>query len=195
MISRRLTILLGLIVVYLIPSLVQAREIYCAHGSGYVRVGMTENQVRSICGQPTSIKSSRQPATRKVEMTQLIYTTVAKTNPYPGLEKAFYTTWSVPSGLQSAFSYQISLIKNKVVAIQLNGASGNATDICGGNKVRVGDDMSNVLAICGSPNATNTTYINQPIPGTLKNEIWTFEFQYQPPFDLTFINGSLESID
>jgi hypothetical protein len=174
---------------------VQARIIYCAHGAGYIRVGMTENQVLSMCGQPTSIKTSHQPATHKVDMTQLIYTTVAQTNPYPGLQNAVYTKWSLPSGLQSAFSYQISLIKNKVVAVQINGANGNAIDICGGNKIQVGDELSDVISMCGTPNATNTTYINQPIPGTLKNETWTYQFDYQPPFDLTFINGSLESID
>ncbi len=179
----------------LFTSALYAKTIYCAYGAGYVQIGMTANQVLAACGQPTSRMVSNHPPTHKVTMTQLIYTTVASTNPYPGLQSAVYDQWSLQSGLQAAFSYQINVIKNKVVAVQMNSASGNATNICGGNSIKVGDDVSQVYAQCGNPNATNTTYINQPIPGNATSETWTYQFEYQPPFSLTFVNGSLESID
>lgn len=93
--------------------------------------------------------------------------------------------------------------------MQMNGSDTNAmsgqTDGTGTNpmvgcnnngSVQVGDTEEQVYAACGTPDQTNTSYINQPIAGNNKTEIWIYQLdQYQPAIRLTFVNGSLESID
>jgi hypothetical protein len=173
-----------------------ASSFYCAQGSSFIQVGMTESQVISACGQPLSKTVSNQPATHKMQVTQLIYTSLVSATLGDGIKSAVFDQWSFPTGPSAGFTLQVNVIDNKVSSIQLNGGNTNAMSVCNGANIQVGDDVSNVYAQCGSPNTTNTTYINQPIPGNNKSEIWTYQAdQYQPPFRLTFVNGSLESID
>lgn len=170
--------------------------VYCPSGHAFIHVGMPESEVIGACGQPNSKAQSNQQATRRVPVKQLIYTTLASLNPYPGLQSAVFDQWSLPSGIDNSFSLQVNIINHKVSSISLNGSQNNAMSICGGSSVQVGDDESAVYAQCGSPNAINHTYINQAIAGNTQPETWTYQVDpYQPPIHLTFVNGSLESID
>ena len=179
-----------------VPPSSPTSSVYCPSGQAFIHIGMPENDVIAACGEPNSKEQSNQEATRKVPVKQLIYTTLGSSNPYPGLQSAVYDQWSLPSGPDDSFTLQVNIIDNKVSSISLNGSQNNAMTICGGDSVQVGDDESAVYAQCGSPNATNHTYINQAIPGHTKPETWTYQAdQYQPPIHLTFVNGSLESIN
>ncbi len=179
-----------------LPASSPTGSVYCPSGHAFIHVGMPESEVISTCGQPNSKEQSNQQATRRVPVKQLIYTTLASINPYPGLQSAVFDQWSLPSGVDNSFTLQVNIINNKVSSISLNGSQNNAMTICGGSSVQVGDDESAVYAQCGSPNATNHTFINQQIPGNTKPETWIYQVDpYQPPIHLTFVNGSLESID
>lgn len=171
-------------------------EVYCPGGHAFIHIGMTASDVINACGDPSQKEQSQQEATRRVPVKQLIYTSLASSNPYPGLQSAVFDQWSLPSGPSSNFTLQVNIIDNKVSSISLNGTQNNAMSICGGADIQIGDNESAVYAQCGTPNATNHTYINQSIQSTQKPEKWTYQIdQYQPPLHLTFVNGSLESID
>lgn len=171
-------------------------SVYCPSGHAFIHIGMPENEIISACGQPASRTQSNKQPTREVPVKQLIYTTLGSSNPYPGLQSAIYDQWSLPSGPDDSFTLQVNIVNHKVSSISLNGTHNNAMSICGGSSIRVGDDESEIYSQCGSPNATNHTYINQQIPSNTKPEIWIYQVdQYQPPIRLTFVNGSLESID
>lgn len=171
-------------------------SVYCPSGHAFIQVGMRESDVINACGQPNSKMQSNQQATTRVPVKQLVYTSLAALNPYPGIQNALFNQWSLPSGIDNSFTLQVNIVNRKVSSISLNGSQNNAMSLCGGNSVQVGDDESAVYAQCGSPNAVNHTYINQPIPGNNKPETWIYQIDsYQPPIRLTFVNGSLESID
>lgn len=173
-----------------------ASTFYCAQGSAFIQVGMTESQVIAACGQPLNKTVSNRPATHKMQVTQLIYTSLVSTTLGNGIKSAVFNQWSFPTGPSAGFTLQVNVIDNKVSSIQFNGGNTNAMSVCNGANIQVGDDVGKVYAQCGTPNTTNTTYINQPIPGNNKSVIWTYQVdQYQPPSSLTFVNGSLESID
>jgi hypothetical protein len=179
-----------------LPESPPQQNVFCPEGHAFINVGMTESEVTSACGNPTSKSQSNQQATEKVTVKQLIYTSLASNNPYPGLQDAVFNQWSLPSGPDDSFSLQINIIKGKVSSVQLNGQHNNAMTICGGYNLQVGDDEDQVYSACGTPDATNTTYINQAIPGASKPERWIYQIdQFHPPIRLTFVNGTLKSID
>lgn len=179
-----------------LPPTAPTGSVYCPSGQAFIHTGMPENEVLNACGQPNSKMEANHQATREVPVKQLIYTTLGSSNPYPGLQSAIYDQWSLPSGPDDSFTLQVNIINHKVSSISLNGSQNNAMTICGGGSIRIGDDESMVYSQCGDPNATNHTYINQQIPSDTKPEIWIYQAdQYQPPIRLTFVNGSLESID
>ncbi len=169
---------------------------YCPGGHGYIQVGMTESQVIGACGQPISKTKSNQQVTNQVPVTQLIYTSTIPTQPYPGMASSVLATWSLPTGINNLYSIQFDIESNKVKSIHVNGSGTNAMNICDGNSVKIGDPESSVYATCGAPNQTNRTYINEPMPGNNNSEVWIYQIdQYQPSIRLTFVNGSLESMD
>ncbi len=171
-----------------------AQSIYCPQKQGYINVGMSVAQVTAACGQPISRKVSNQPATQKVPVTQLIYTTLNQGSVYSGLDNV-YSQWSLPSG-STGVNLQVDIINNKVSSVQLNGSNTNAVTLCGGDNVQVGDDVNRVYNACGNPSMVNNTFINQPIPTTNPPEVWIYQVdQFQPPISLTFVNGKLQSID
>lgn len=179
----------------ILPSaLAMADPYYCSERSGYINPGMSEADVISACGQPLSKEKSNQPATERIPVTQLIYTALDTGSVYPGLNAAFYTQWSIPSGT-SGIVLQVNVIDNKIASVTINGSSTEAMSLCGGS-IQIHDDVSNVYNACGTPARVNTTYINQIIPSRTKPEIWTYRATpYQPAAHLTFVNGQLQSID
>ncbi|KTD61520.1 DUF2845 domain-containing protein [Legionella spiritensis] len=198
MIKQTLTTL-GLATVSL--SVFAAQSVYCPQRSGYINVGMTQEQVLNACGQPLSKQESNTPVTEKVPVQQLMYNN-------QGAPKAFYGVWAIPvgnsnTGFAQPFGsntggaqLQVDITDNKVSGVKINGSDANAFSICGGTSIQIGDPASKVYGACGDPSLTNKTFINKPIPSTQKPEVWVYQpGQYQSPVSLTFVNGKLQSID
>lgn len=170
-------------------------SIYCPQRQGYINIGMSQSEVVQACGQPTQ-KSSNIRLEVKIPMTQLIYTSINQDAVYPGLNSQF-AMWSLPTGSQAqGTKLMVNIVENKVTSVDINGSSANGASICSGNNVQVGDDQSSVYAACGSPSLVNNTYTTKPIPKEDKPEIWIYRIdQYQPVISLTFIRGTLQSIE
>lgn len=170
-----------------------AESMYCPERHGYINLGMTADQVIAACGEPTTKQQSSNSAVQRVPVTQLIYTTLNRGGTFQGYDSV-YQMWSLPSG-STGTSVQVDIIDDKITGIKINGASNNAMSICGGVGLQIGDNTNAVYSACGSPTLVNHTYINKPIPAAAKPEVWTYQInQYQPPFSLTFVNGTLQSI-
>lgn len=196
---KRLTLsVLGLLFSY---TSFAAQSIYCPQRSGYINVGMTQDQVIAACGQPLSKQQSNTPVMQRIPVQQLLYNN-------QGAPKAFYGVWAIPvgnsnRGLLQPFGsntggaqLQVDIVDNKVSAVKINGSDTNAFSICDDENIEIGDPASKVLANCGDPSLVNNTFINQPIASTEKPEVWIYQpGQYQSPVSLTFVNGKLQSID
>jgi hypothetical protein len=165
-------------------------QLYCPQHSGYINIGMTQDQVLAACGEPLSKQDSNTPIMQKVPMQQLFYNN-------QGAPQATYGRISINvAANNSGAQLQVNVVNNKVSSIIVNGGNSNAFSICGGTNVEVGDPINKVYNACGAPALVNKTYINQPIPSVSKPQIWTYKpDQYQPTFSLTFVDGKLQSID
>ncbi len=171
-----------------------AQSMYCPGNHQYINVGMTQDDVIAACGQPVVKKTGNNPVVERIPVVQLIYTTLNQGAIYQGLTPV-YTMFSLPSG-STGVSLSVDVIDNKVQGININGSSANASTLCGGIGLQIGDDVGKVYSACGSPSMVNNTYINKPLPSSAKPEIWIYQVnQYQPLFSLTFVNGQLQSID
>lgn len=167
---------------------------YCPGNHGYINIGMSTDQVSSACGQPSNIQQSQQPLVQQIPMTELIYTNLNKGAVYSGLNST-YQMWSIPSGTTQV-NLQVNIINDQVSSVQVNGQGGDAMSVCGGNPIQVGDSADTVYSACGSPTMVNQTYIKRSVQSNSKPVIWTYEANpYQPSFHLTFLNGTLQSID
>jgi len=174
-----------------------AGSLYCPQKQGYISVGMTTSQVMQLCGPPMAKQDSSEiQVAEKIPVTQLIYTTLNQgaIYGYSGLT-SYYNMWSLPSG-SNGTSLRVSIVNDKVTAVNINGSGTNAMSICGGTSVQIGDDVNKVYSACGSPSLVNETYINQPISKRQNPEVWIYQpDQYQPTIHLTFISGKLQSIE
>lgn len=161
---------------------------YCPQNHQYINLGMTTDQVIAACGQPLSQQTSRLPLYQKVPVQQLFFNNV-------GTSTGFYGVWNISTGSSGA-QLQIDILNNKVQAIKLNGSDSNASSICKGGNIQVGDPASAVYGACGSPSISNSTFTNMPIQSDQKPIIWIYQpNQYQPSVTLTFVNGQLQSIN
>lgn len=168
---------------------------YCAKGQAYIKPGMTEQQITSACGQPLSKHKGAGRATRKVRVTQLIYTWLnSNIVDQGGGIKNIYTTFSLPQA-PTSLTLHVDIMNGKIVSIQTSGTAPNQMTVCNGDSFQVGEPEGAVRQACGDPSIVNHTYVNQPIPSDEKPEIWVYKpGQYQPAFSLTIVNGKLESI-
>lgn len=171
-----------------------ADSMYCPQKQGYITVGMTQNQVINACGQPAMKRTSNNPVMKNTPVTQLIYSTLNRGAVYPGWTNV-YNMWSLPSG-SNGVTLQINIIDQKVADINLNGNTTNAISICRGTSIQKGDNVNKVYSLCGSPSLSNNTYISTPVPESEAPEVWMYQVnEYEAPFSLTFINGTLQSIN
>ncbi len=176
-----------------------AAPTFCPQKSGYIDVGMTEEQVINACGEPLAKERPNKPITQKVPALQLIYTALNSGAYYTGQTAAYYTQWSLPSGT-SGVNVVIEVINNKVSSVTMNGSGIKSLSICNGNGsgrgVNVGDDVSVVYMDCGSPQLSNTTYVEQTIKTDKKPVVWIYQIdEFHDPMSLTFVNDKLQSID
>jgi hypothetical protein len=171
-----------------------ASSFYCPGNHGYINIGMNTDQIITACGQPTDIQQSKQALMQKVPVTELIYTNLNKGAVYSGLNST-YQMWSIPSGTTQV-NLQVNIINDQVSSVQVNGQSGDAMSVCGGNPIQVGDSADSVYSACGSPTMVNQTYIKRSVQSNVKPVVWMYQSSpYQPSFRLTFLNGVLQSID
>ncbi len=187
----KLPIIAGLLI---LPYTAMAADVYCPQKSGHINVGMTEAQVIAACGDPIATKESNRPATQKVPLKQLIYTSLNR-DARPECTYDLYNIYSLPCG-STGLTLKIDIINEKVVNVNIDGTGSNATSICGGVDIQLGANENDVYAACGSPNTVNETFLNQPIPSDKKPKVWLYQIdQYHKPITLTFVNGKLQSID
>ena len=177
-------------------SLATMSSYYCPQHRAYVNVGMAQNQVIAACGQPTAVKESGDAVVQQVPVTQLVYSILNQGAMYyyPGINP-LYQMWSLPSGSQGT-SVEIDMVNNQVSDIKISGSSTNALSMCQGGHIQVGDNINKVYSACGAPSLINNTYINKPVPGKQKPQLWIYTIdQYQPSITFTFVNGILQSIN
>ncbi|MDP3704927.1 MAG: DUF2845 domain-containing protein [Legionellaceae bacterium] len=173
-----------------------ASSFYCPQRHAYINVGMTQAQVTSACGQPTSVRASSTAVVQQIPVTQLIYTTLNQgaISYYPGLDST-YSMWSLASGSHGS-SVEVNLINNQITSMKINGSGINALSVCENGSVQIGDDITKVFNACGAPSNINKTYINKSVPESAHPQVWFYTVdQYQPTISLTFINGILQSIN
>jgi hypothetical protein len=180
--------IVALILFYLPFSLNADDSFYCPQKHGYIRIGMTTEQVIAACGQPLSQQDSRKPITVRIPVTQLMYNN-------QGADTAFYGVWNIPTG-SAGTPLQVNIVNQRVKSVEVNNQSSNAFSVCGGVSIQIGDPASKVYGACGSPSAINSTFIEQPVPTATKPQIWIYQLgQYQSTVSLTFVDGKLQSIN
>lgn len=184
-----LVVLFGIIVSSLSVDVLAAKAYYCAQHHGYIKPGMTQDQVIAACGKPLDRHQSNTPLMQKVPMQQIFYNN-------QGSPKVFYGVWSIPTGGTGGGQLEIDVINNKVSAINLNSSGSNASSVCKGINIQKGTPVAQVFGACGPPTLINRTYINQPVQTAQPPEVWVYQpGPHQKPISLTFVNGTLQSID
>lgn len=169
-------------------SLFADQSFYCPQNHGYIKVGMTQDQVIAACGQPLSKQESNQPIMQQIPVQQLIYNN-------QGTSTAFYGVWNIPTGSGGTI-LEVAVVNNVVRAVKVNGSDSNAFSVCRGKQISVGEPVGAVYAACGRPDVVNNTFVNQVVPDAPKPQVWIYQpGQFQSPISLTFVDGKLQSID
>lgn len=175
-------------------------SVYCPGRYGFIKLGMSQAQVITACGEPLSKQESDQPLVQKIPLTQLLYNN-------EGAPSSFFGVWNLPvgnynpgnppfGGKAAGAQLEIDIVENKVFSIALNGSGTNAVSICNSVPIKIGDPADLAYSACGTPSLVNESYINRPVPGKQKPQIWFYQInQYQPPLSLTFVDGVLKSIE
>jgi hypothetical protein len=173
-------------------------SLFCPQHYGTITTGMSTQQVIAACGQPVSKRPSNKPITRDIPMVEYFFnnegTPVASVAPGTS-NGTYYGLWTNPTAVSGA-TLQINAIDNKIHSIQINGADENAASICEGQNLVVGDPVSKALNACGTPLLVNNTFVKQVINTVQPPEVWIYQMgQYQAPVSLTFVAGTLQSIN
>lgn len=180
---------------FTLASIASADPFYCPQNSQYINIGMSQSDVIQACGEPQNVKKSKKSAVKKVPVSQLTFNVSTQSigltagTRTPGIQSgAFYAN----SGPLSTLVVTVS--EDKITNISLNGASTQSASICGGS-FAVGDPGSNAIASCGDPTAVNNTYKNVNTDKIDEVETWSYSpGNYQPSFQLTFVDGALSAI-
>ena len=162
---------------------------YCPGRSKYINVGMTAAQLTDACGKPTKMQELDREATIKVKVKQLIYNAINS-------KRAFYGVWSVRSGVDNGAQLEIDVIDNQIVAMKINGENVNSTNLCQNQTINIKDPMYRAINLCGDPSTTNQTYVNMPVSGNSKPQVWTYQASpYQPAMTFTIVDGKIVSME
>jgi len=183
---------------------------YCPKGNSVVKLGMTEAQVQSACGQPEIVQDNTNRLVQNVPVTRLTYNNINKGSVYYWNLNKVYNIFSLPSG-STITPLTVLIVDNKVKSINFNGNDAQTTGACAfagnttfaGNKsptnnisIGVGDPIDKVLSACGNPDYTDHSYMQVPISANDKPARWIYKLdQYNPAYNLLFINGVLEAIE
>lgn len=177
------------LVLFYIPLCAQAdQSFYCPQKHGYINIGMSTDQVIAACGQPLSQQESNKPILQKIPVTQLIFNN-------QGADTAFYGVWNIPTG-SAGTGLKINIVDQRVKSMEVTGAGSNATSLCQGQSIQIGDPAAKVYSACGGPSAINQTFIYQAVKTENKPQVWIYQLgQYQSTLSLTFVDGKLQSIN
>jgi hypothetical protein len=174
-----------------------ADAFYCTEKNQYISPGMTTDAVEQACGAPQSIQKTQQTIKQRVPVMQLTFNITTSTY---GQSQGTYTPGLYSSRLDINTGPLTTLIvdasHNQITGISLNGNPAQSVSICGGGSFGVGDPPSSAISSCGSPISENDTYKNVSTGKQEPVEIWSYQpSNYQPPFQLIFVNGSLVQVD
>lgn len=162
-------------------------DTYCPSKGGYIKIGMTTDEVIQACGQPESVQKKRVYPTRNVAAQQLVYNFGEGTG---GLGNMTFTT-----GTNYAGSLMVNMFANKIKDITLNGKSVQGASVCPGGMIKVGDNANVVQNACGNPNIKNHSFQKIPNGKAVNEETWTIKSSdYGPTLTLVFYNGTLQSV-
>ena len=196
----------------LIPLTLQAADLeqfYCPHGSAIIRIGMSQEQVRSSCGEPQTHDTNTSRIVQNVAVTRLTYNNINKGSVYYWNVNKVYNMFSLPSG-NLITPLTVIIANGKIKNINLNGNETQSTTACGYSgsvtfpggtdpstpqTLGVGDPEQKVYSLCGGPDYTDHTYAPQPIESSDKPERWIYKLDdYHPGYQLIFVRGLLVSI-
>lgn len=174
-----------------------ADAFYCTQNNQYISPGMSMAAAKQACGTPQSIHKMQQPVMQRVPVIQLTFNIATATT---GNMDGTVTPGLYSSNIQFNNGPLTTLIveasNNKITDISLNGTSAQSVSLCGGGNFGVGDPPSSAVASCGDPVSENDTYKNVDTGQEAPMEIWSYKpSNYQPPFQLVFVNGSLTQVD
>ena len=159
----------------------------------YINKGMSVMQVVNACGQPSYKRLKHEPVVEKIPMTQLTYNSLNSRSMYQGLDPV-YQAFELPMGGMAA-RVEVDVVNNIVTGIRVNGSSTNALSLCDNANVQVDSSVEDVYDACGVPTIVNETFITKVVPQSDHPEVWTYQTQYMPDMSLTFVKGTLQSID
>lgn len=165
---------------------------YCPQGHGYVKIGMSVDEVSAACGEPISRQDANKPVTSLVPVKQLIYNNQGTDTPYYWYNNYWAALKTGSGGIQM----EINVVDNRVKLIRVNSSNSNQATVCNGVNIRIGDSLARVYNACGSPSIQNNSYIQQIVTTTAKPQIWIYQLNmYQPKVTFTFADGRLYSIN
>ena len=150
----------------------------CANTYRYIQVGMTLDQVRAACGEPTSASEKRGSDIQQEDVEEWVYNL-----DYPRL------------GEGPRQMLQLVIQDGKVASMSMAGSAWTSNQGCRGNPIKIGDNAANIQSLCGAP-----TFINRGKQnvnrGVIKYTTWTYDFgPYKPKATLVFKSGILSSIN
>lgn len=174
---------LSLIGFVLTPKYAHA-TIYCSYGGGYLKVGMSQAQVKSSCGTPIAESKKKTYATRNVAVQQLFYTVKQTARNVYG-----------PKFSAKSLDMVITVRNNKVTSINLSGTNAQGVSVCPNGAIQVGSAVNTVTQACGYPSYVNQSYQKVSQGNIVEEVTWQLKpTQYGQPLTLIFNDGVLTSI-
>ncbi|NKB46595.1 MAG: DUF2845 domain-containing protein [Legionellales bacterium] len=170
----------------------QMETFYCPTGGQYANKGMSEAQVIAACGEPDAKQLLDEPAMQQEKVEEIIYAL-----PIENLYE-YNRIMNPKRGGGGYIPISFTILKNKVVSIEVDDDEVESTSLCQrrGVQVKIGDTRRRVISLCGNPSFTNKTTRSIPLgDGNVPVSIWTYDFgPYQPKAYMRFIGEKLDSI-
>lgn len=185
---------------------------FCAQSNMNIRNGMSTDDVLKACGQPQGQTDPDQKIMKNVPVTRYNYNNLNRGPLYFWKLDNVYSLFSQPSGGQTS-RLSVIVVDGKIKNLILNGAQVKTTDACSqigsttygtgaGSSptpdatLNIGDDASNIINYCGSPDLQDQSYMPVPVPRSEQPQQWIYKVdQYHPKYTLTFVKGILQSIE
>ncbi len=191
---KKLIVLLALSAV---SPMVWADAFYCTENNQYISPGMSMDDVEQACGAPDSTQKTQQSVTKQVPVQQLTFNIATSTfGNYQGTVTPGIQSSNIQINTGQLTTVVVESSNNRITSISVNGTSAQSLSMCGGGTFGVGDPPSMAVNSCGNPVAENDTYKNVSTGQEEPVEIWSYiPTDYQPPFQLIFVNGQLKQVD
>lgn len=164
--------------------------IYCAKAGTYLKLGMTSAEVKQQCGTPLHIEEKKVYPKRQLPVQQLFYRL--------GQVEGGRGNIQIETGGNASTTMVVTITRNKVASITLNGSSTKAATICSEGAFAEGSPIQAVINACGNPTYVNNSYedVYDNLKTPAKEQIWLIKFDpYGETHHLTFVDDILQSID